>query len=1378
MTKHVATRASENLRAECSQACISLGRLVAAAAEAPAGRPEEVGMDRFEVHRALLFLHTTGSVLHYATDTLRNTDSAIEYDVTRRGSHALQDTVFMQPQFIINAIKYVIREPCATDVNDEIRTLDARIRQDPENAKELDDFLGIGTVQAHGAGVLTRQLLKHLWQRLDLNLQHHTVLLDLMKAFKLLRPLADKDKFLVPAMLPQCALPDEYVKPDWWRPSTVGAVAMMHVEDEVRRGEMRIMYKVLGGHLPFGFISELQVRLAQTQECLHFAPEAAVVERIAGSVLKLAYRCGGGKIRESVILSQPLALTKQEQQGKPGKVRVTADCICIMGWVELLSKPIFDNNSKPTVDNNCLGATDWRVFRMVMNEIEAMWKEAPGLSLRKLVFFVDTSGQVLKPLDITNRLLATVDPSKLFTFKFDDDSKDPEDVDPDLVLPSLSEIKLSMSNQSSQPPAVSEGTRMSPEHKPIRVILGFFAKKRTEALGVHGEAQEIHNLFSDERGRDFEFRHNPEPTFQMFSDQMLSVKRRNVRIVHFSGHGSTKDGLSWFKNTAATSAAMDSEKISTHSFTQLFEPVAALSAEGGTVECVFLNACESETVGEGLRECGVPYVVCWRTVVQDASAVLFARDFYAALDHEPQDYRLAFIQATKRMHQIRGAQGSLDVVCFLSKDGPTEVHAAQSVSSGPMQTLSTHTTLYPSSNRSDPAGPEFLKVHLNQFVTQGLSDLECHALARDLAAWAPGPILFQQGDEVKLVPKKMEHTLSKNGTKLFTFPEHTNKKGTVVAHSKETPLTVTVRLEGGVSTDAEDVNVLYSILMPQNVSAESSVARTKRMLATAHELETRLDANAAAVNAATIIGYSESMRADRLEREYWITFSPLSPLLGQQLLNAFSAKEHTLDLCVMHVQYTSLSADPSNVQRASLRLTTSVAPKAYQDKCRACEECEARRQCADCQQFVGKFTKSDGCTMHRNCDHCPEFKWADTYGVLSPPLAGSDGLSLDGLKRILEKCGSKCDASNMMSPYPIDDFGCRRFAFIVGNDSYANVEPLSNCIAGAKAIAVAVKALGFLVHKDAPLENQKTEELKDEFIAWTKMLPENAVVFIYVAGHGMELQDRYLLPIDFEFEEDHFLNPKNFEQHLGDVSEEVDENFVLFERNVKRRSLSLRWMQARLNVSLRCNGLHMVFWDCCRENVPEYEGQPVLVRIGTPISGQALPISEQEFNEEWEKWLVNANVLEEQGALNGGHCEDYMVALSSLQVEGERLLSRFIALEPLLLRGTAENASMISGLDAKKMVLSQMSPSNLPGKFTLFAPAVSCLAQDGAAGEYSPFVGALLSWFGNVTLVKCDVLDLAVRCHVNCMVQIASKLQQQPEWNHSGKIAFRFSEEQ
>jgi len=68
------------------------------------------------------------------------------------------------------------------------------------------------------------------------------------------------------------------------------------------------------------------------------------------------------------------------------------------------------------------------------------------------------------------------------------------------------------------------------------------------------------------------------------------------------------------------------------------------------------------------------------------------------------------------------------------------------------------------------------------------------------------------------------------------------------------------------------------------------------------------------------------------------------------------------------------------------------------------------------------------------------------------------------------------------------------------------VELLSNCIAGAKAITIAVEALGFLVHKDTPLENQRMEEVKGEFIAWTTTLPENASVLICLAGHGMNLR--------------------------------------------------------------------------------------------------------------------------------------------------------------------------------------------------------------------------------------------------------------------------------
>jgi hypothetical protein len=49
-------------------------------------------------------------VQHYGSDT-------------RQNSQKLPAWVFMQPQFIIDVIKYVIRESRGEDVNDELRIL-------------------------------------------------------------------------------------------------------------------------------------------------------------------------------------------------------------------------------------------------------------------------------------------------------------------------------------------------------------------------------------------------------------------------------------------------------------------------------------------------------------------------------------------------------------------------------------------------------------------------------------------------------------------------------------------------------------------------------------------------------------------------------------------------------------------------------------------------------------------------------------------------------------------------------------------------------------------------------------------------------------------------------------------------------------------------------------------------------------------------------------------------------------------------------------------------------------------------------------------------------------------------------------------------------
>jgi len=604
VTMHVIERASVRLRTVCSRACVSLGALEEAAAE--------VGMDKAEVHSALLFLHATGSVLHYGNDT-------------QHGSYALQGTVFMQPQFIIDAIKYVIREPSASDINDEVRTLDARIRQNADNAEALNRFLG--TQQALGSGVLTLQLLTHLWRHV--NPRHHALLLELMMAFKLLRPL-DTDTFLVPAMLPRRALPDEYVMPDWWRPSKAAAVAVMHVENVVRPAEMRIMYKVLGGHLPFGFMSELQVRLAVAKggdKKLHFAPDAAVIDRVYGSVLSAAYKCGGGRTREWVVLSRPL-----EGQGQgvvAGIVDRAADCICIMGWAELLSRE---------------GATDWRVFRMVIEEIEAMQHNAPGLCLRKLVLYVDASGHVAKPLDLLRSHRETSGTSQLFSFEFDDEVKDAEDVDPDLVMPSSSQTKLSTPQQPSQQPAVSASARVE----------AFFAKTTDDhGIDVHAEGQMMQRIVLDP-SCGWECSMNPQPTIDDLYSSLGLAKQRNMRVLHLAGHGRKECGFIWNASESATARReFDVDAISI--------AIASVAGRNGPMECAVLNACSTEKMGRLLLQRGVPYVVCWKTPVHDDAAKELCGRFYRALVENTsgvRDYKRAFFAATHALQLSSHTRGA------------------------------------------------------------------------------------------------------------------------------------------------------------------------------------------------------------------------------------------------------------------------------------------------------------------------------------------------------------------------------------------------------------------------------------------------------------------------------------------------------------------------------------------------------------------------------------------------------------------------------------------------------------------------------------------------------------------------------------------------
>jgi hypothetical protein len=146
------------------------------------------------VHRALRFLHATGLVLHYGPST-------------RQHSQKLQEVVFTQPQFIIDVIKYVIRESKGEDVNDELRAMDDRIRGTPLK-DDLDLLLD--------RGELTRSLLAELWAQFKFKAQDQRLMLELMKGFKLLRELGntgEDERYVVPAMLPTENLPPEFLEP-------------------------------------------------------------------------------------------------------------------------------------------------------------------------------------------------------------------------------------------------------------------------------------------------------------------------------------------------------------------------------------------------------------------------------------------------------------------------------------------------------------------------------------------------------------------------------------------------------------------------------------------------------------------------------------------------------------------------------------------------------------------------------------------------------------------------------------------------------------------------------------------------------------------------------------------------------------------------------------------------------------------------------------------------------------------------------------------------------------------------------------------------------------------------------------------------------------
>ena len=198
----------------------------------------------------------------------------------------------------------------------------------------------------------------------------------------------------------------------------------------------------------------------------------------------------------------------------------TFESIRVTAWAELFSPE---------------GATDWRLLRRVLQEIEDMERNALVLCLKKMATYMDASGKAARPLEIT----AAVAKRQVVTVEFEDGS---EVVDIGLVLPSNSEMRLVKSEQASHEALPSKELALQERHQ----IEAFFAKRADDdKIDVHAEGQLMMRTIKNPGNTSWDCSINPQPTLKDLMSSIARAKERNMRVLHLSGHGNEEHGFVW-----------------------------------------------------------------------------------------------------------------------------------------------------------------------------------------------------------------------------------------------------------------------------------------------------------------------------------------------------------------------------------------------------------------------------------------------------------------------------------------------------------------------------------------------------------------------------------------------------------------------------------------------------------------------------------------------------------------------------------------------------------------------------------------------------------------------------------------------------------------
>jgi hypothetical protein len=161
------------------------------------------------------------------------------------------------------------------------------------------------------------------------------------------------------------------------------------------------------------------------------------------------------------------------------------------------------------------------------------------------------------------------------------------------------------------------GTPSGSARLPVKVLILAANPPDTETLRIDQEIRQIQTTIRSGKDRD-----NIEVSIRLAvgpADITQALLDDEPRLVHFAGHGGGPEG-----SIAAEDDYGLAHVIPVDGLVDLFRTF------GGSVDCILVNACDTELLTRELSAV-VPYAIGMRQPVRDTSSIRFSTGFYQAL---------------------------------------------------------------------------------------------------------------------------------------------------------------------------------------------------------------------------------------------------------------------------------------------------------------------------------------------------------------------------------------------------------------------------------------------------------------------------------------------------------------------------------------------------------------------------------------------------------------------------------------------------------------------------------------------------------------------------------------------------------------------------